>query len=144
MPTPTNVVSVAGALGGQSQSLIDVLALFLEEIKSIRRTLGSATGAAAGALLGSEVYDTASLADGAGATSTGATVTGAALGDFVIGSFDLDLQGITVNYYVSATNTCKARIQNESGGVIDLASATIRYMVIPKASVALPAMVLTA
>lgn len=91
------------------------------------------------------MYDPASLADAVGATSTGATVTGAALGDLVLASNGVDLQGITCNSYVSATNTVKTRFQNESGGVLDLASSTIRYLVIPQAAIsqALAAMAIT-
>ena len=71
----------------------------------------------------------ASLADGAGATQA-VTVTGAALGDFVLVSFELDLQDITVTAYVSAANTVEIRVQNESGGVIDLAAATVNIVVL--------------
>lgn len=145
MPTPRNTVSVAASLAGQHQTLIDILGLVIDELKAIRRVLGSSTGASAGILVGSETYNAASLADGAGATSTGATVTGAALGDFVIGSYGVDLQGILATYYVSATNTVVTRLQNETTGTIDLASTTIRYLVIPQAAMAqgLPAMTLT-
>lgn len=86
-----------------------------------------------GMLVGAATYDTASLADAAGATTT-ITVRGAALGDYVIGSFGLDLQGITATWYVSATDTVSVRIQNESGGTIDLASTTLRCRVLPEAS----------
>jgi parallel beta-helix repeat protein len=80
-------------------------------------------------LTGSATYDTASLVDGAGATTT-VTVTGAALGDFVEGvSASVDLQGITVTAYVSATNTVSVRYQNETTGTIDLASHTLRVRV---------------
>lgn len=78
----------------------------------------------------SAVVDVASLADGAGATSSGITVTGAALGDFVLISCSLDLQGMTLTAYVSAANTVKFRMQNESGGTIDLASATFKVKVL--------------
>lgn len=77
---------------------------------------------------GSVVYDPPSLADGAGATTT-VTVTGAALGDYAVASFSLDLQGITVTAWVSAANTVSVRFQNESGGVLDLASGTLRAAV---------------
>ena len=63
--------------------------------------------------------DPASLADGAGTTLT-ITVTGAELGDFARAAFTLDMQGITVSSYVSAANTAAVRLQNESGGVLDL------------------------
>lgn len=79
-------------------------------------------------LTGSATYDPPSLADGAGTTTT-VTVTGAAFGDFALASFSLDLQGITVSAYVSATNTVSVRFQNESGGTLDLASGTLRARV---------------
>jgi hypothetical protein len=85
-------------------------------------------------LRGSATYDAASLIDAAGATGT-VTVTGAALGDLVIGvSFGVDLQGITCTAYVSAANTVSFRLQNESGGTIDLASTTVRVLVAKKDS----------
>jgi hypothetical protein len=56
-------------------------------------------------------------------------VTGAALGDFAEASFSLDLQGITLTAWVSAANTVSVRFQNESGGVLDLASGTLRARV---------------
>lgn len=86
-----------------------------------------------GCLVGAATYNTASLADAAGATAT-ITVRGAALGDYAIGSLDIDLQGITATWYVSATDTVAVRIQNETGGTIDLASATLRCRVLPEAS----------
>jgi hypothetical protein len=75
-------------------------------------------------LTGSASWDPGSLADGAGETSPAITVTGAALGDYVLVAAPYDLQGITCNAYVSAANTVKIRLQNETGGVIDLASGT--------------------
>lgn len=74
---------------------------------------------------GSATYDPASLADGAGATTT-VTVTGAKLGDYASATFSLDLQGITLTAWVSAANTVSVRFQNESGGTLDLASGTLR------------------
>lgn len=87
----------------------------------------------AGPLVGSKTFDTPSLVDAAG-TSTTVTVTGAVLGDFVKGvSLSVDLQGITVTGYVSAADTVTVRFQNESAGTLDLASATLRVVVWPKA-----------
>jgi len=59
------------------------------------------------------------------------TCTGAALGGFASASFSLDLQGITLSAYVSATNTVSVRFQNESGGTLDLASGTLKVRVDP-------------
>ena len=70
-----------------------------------------------------------SLADGAGETDD-VTVPGVALGDMVIGaSLGVDLVGLTVTGYVSAANTVKFRVQNESGSTVDLASSTLRVVV---------------
>lgn len=72
--------------------------------------------------------DAGSLVDGAGETDD-VTVSGVALGDMVIGaSLGVDLVGLTVTGYVSAANTVKFRIQNESGSTVDLASATLRLV----------------
>ncbi|MER9763107.1 right-handed parallel beta-helix repeat-containing protein [Mesorhizobium sp. M0138] len=79
-------------------------------------------------LSGTATFDPASLADGVGATTT-VTVTGAALGDAAIASFSLDTQGITITAWVSAANTVSVRFQNESGGVLDIASGTLKATV---------------
>lgn len=73
--------------------------------------------------------DAGSLSDGAGETDD-ITIPGVALGDMVIGaSLGVDLVGLTVTGYVSAANTVKFRIQNESGSTVDLASSTLRVVV---------------
>lgn len=70
------------------------------------------------------------LIDGAGETDD-VTVAGVALGDMVIGaSLGVDLVGLTVTGYVSAANTVKFRIQNESGSTVDLASATMKIVIV--------------
>lgn len=80
--------------------------------------------------VGSIVWDPGSLADGTGETSAAITVTGANLGEFIIVAAPYDLQGITCTAYVSATNTVRIRLQNETGGTIDLASGTWRVRLI--------------
>ena len=71
-----------------------------------------------------------SLIDGAGETDD-VTVAGVALGDMVIGaSLCVDLVGLTVTGYVSAANTVKFRVQNESGSTVDLASATMKIVIV--------------
>jgi hypothetical protein len=73
--------------------------------------------------------DAGSLVDGAGETDD-ITIPGVALGDIVLGaSLGVDLVGLTVTGYVSAANTVKFRIQNESGSSADLASSTLRVVV---------------
>lgn len=102
------------------------------DVTAIRAVLG-------GLISGSVVWDPASLIDGAGETSPAITATGAALGDFVLASAPYDLQGITATAYVSAANTVRVRLQNETAGTIDLASGTWLVRVIPTASFAAPA-----
>lgn len=83
-------------------------------------------------LTGSETFNPADLADGAGETNA-ITVTGAALGDFCIGvSFSLDVTDFTLTCYVQAADTVEVRIQNESGGQVNLAEGTMRVAVLPK------------
>ena len=70
-----------------------------------------------------------SLVDGAGETDD-ITVPGVALGDMVLGaSLGVDLVGLIVSGYVSAADTVKFRIQNESGSTVDLASTTMRIVI---------------
>lgn len=71
-----------------------------------------------------------SLVDGAGDTDT-VTVPGVALGDMVLSvSLAVDVVGLIVTAYVSAANTVSIRFQNETGGTVDLASATLRLVVV--------------
>ena len=71
-----------------------------------------------------------SLADGVGETNTIA-VPGVALGDIVMNvSMGVDVSGITITPYVSAAGVVSIRFQNESGGTLDLASTTVRCVVV--------------
>ena len=71
-----------------------------------------------------------SLADGVGETNTIA-VPGVALGDIVLNvSMGVDVSGISVTPYVSAAGVVSIRFQNESGGALDLASTTVRCVVV--------------
>lgn len=78
-----------------------------------------------------------SLADGAGATSAAITITGAAFGDTVTVGAPCDLQGIVCTGYVSAADTALIRLQNGTGGTIDLASGDWKVTV-AKALLAAP------
>lgn len=80
-------------------------------------------------LEGSKTFDPTSLADGAGETTT-VTVTGAALGDMALASFSLTTSGITITAWVSAADTVSVRFQNESGGVLDIGSGTLKAWVL--------------
>lgn len=75
-------------------------------------------------------WNPGNLAAGAGETSTPVTVAGAELGDFVTASAPYSLQGIACTAYVSAANTVSVRLQNGTGGAIDLAGGTWRVRVL--------------
>jgi len=81
-------------------------------------------------LSGSTTWDPADLVTGTGETSASITVTGAALGDQVVCSAPYDLQGCIAHPYVDATDSVKIRVQNGTGGNINLASGTWRVKVI--------------
>lgn len=119
-----------------NKTLIDELktdyTALLADVTAIRAVL-------AGMVSGSATWDPGNLVDGAGETSASITATGAALGDFVLVSAPYDLQGVTCNGYVDATNSVKVRLQNETTGAVDLASGTWRVRVLPQASFAAPA-----
>jgi hypothetical protein len=71
-----------------------------------------------------------SLEDGAGDTDTVA-VPGVALGDMVLSaSLAVDVAGLIVTAYVSAANVVSIRFQNETGGTVDLAAATLRLVIV--------------
>ena len=73
-----------------------------------------------------------SISSGA-SESKNITVSGAALGDFVLVSFSLDVQDITLTADVTAANTVTAVMANLSGGAINLASGTIKVLVLKSA-----------
>lgn len=80
-------------------------------------------------LSGSVAWNPPSLNTATQQTTT-VTVTGAALGDHVESvSFSLDLQGTTLNGYVSAADTVTVVHRNDTGGTIDLANGTLRVRV---------------
>ena len=70
-------------------------------------------------------WDPGSLADGVGETSAAISVPGVSLGGAAVQCIaPYDLQGVTLNAYVNAADSCQARLQNETTGTIDLASGT--------------------
>ena len=78
----------------------------------------------------SATLNASSLSDGVGETNTIA-VPGVALGDIVLNiSMGVDVSGISVTPYVSAANVVSIRFQNESGGTLDLASTTVKCVVV--------------
>jgi len=124
--------ALAGLKGGAQRVLEFFFKDILKDLTAIRAPL-------AGLITGSATVDHPSIAAGSGITAN-ITATGAALGDLVVGiSCSVDLQGLTLTGYVSAANTVSYRLQNGTGGAIDLASATFYAVVAPKASFVAPA-----
>jgi hypothetical protein len=73
--------------------------------------------------------DLGSAAD-SGFASSDVTVKGAALGDFVLVSVGVDTVDTVVVGAVTAADTVTVTVQNDSGGAVDLASTTVRIVVL--------------
>lgn len=75
--------------------------------------------------IGAAIDDPPSIADGA-THSINVTIPGARVGDFALASFSVDLQGISHGVEISADDTARVMLYNETGGAIDLASMTVK------------------
>lgn len=80
-------------------------------------------------LHGSTTWDAAEIADGAEEAKE-ITITGAALGDYAIASLSIDIADLTLDAQVTAANTVTCILSNNTGGAINLASATLYVRVI--------------
>ncbi len=85
-------------------------------------------------LSGSATWDAGSIADG-DEEAAEVTVTGAALGDFAIASLSIDVADLVLNANVTAANTVTCVLANNTGGAINLASATVYVRVLPRTNV---------
>ena len=79
----------------------------------------------------SAVWNPGSIAAGA-LEAKEITIAGVVLGDFVIASFSLDVTDLILNAQVTATNTVTCILVNNTVGAINLASGTVRVMVLKK------------
>ena len=77
----------------------------------------------------SETYDAGSIADGDEEVGE-LTVTGAALGDYCLASHSIDVADLALTAQVTATDTVTYQLLNNTGGAIDLASGTVKVLVI--------------
>lgn len=84
-------------------------------------------------LQGSETKDFSSVADGDSA-SEDVTVFGAVMGDFCVASLGVDSVDVAVYCAVTAANVATISIANHTGSGVDLASTTIRAMIIRRPS----------
>lgn len=80
-------------------------------------------------LTASFTYNPGNIASGAGEVSGAVTVTGAAFGDAVDVAAPYDLQGIQATGYVSAADTVRIKLSNDTGSAIDLASGSWKIKV---------------
>ncbi|NDD53424.1 hypothetical protein EBZ39_06040 [bacterium] len=80
-------------------------------------------------LTASFTYNPGNIASGAGEVSGPITVTGAAFGDVVDVAAPYDLQGMQATGYVSAADTVRIKLSNDTGGAIDLASGSWKIKV---------------
>lgn len=85
-------------------------------------------------LSGSDTWNAGSIADG-DEEAKEVTVTGAALGDFAMASLSIDVADLVLNANVTATNTVTCVLANNTGGAVDLASATVYVRVLPRTNV---------
>jgi hypothetical protein len=74
--------------------------------------------------------DFANVVTGSGATATDLTITGAELGDYVFVAALIDTQGLHLFGWVSAANTVKVRVVNNTGADVNLASAVYNVKVV--------------
>jgi hypothetical protein len=82
-----------------------------------------------GVLTSSITWDPASIADTDEAAKE-IVVTGAVLGDYAMGSFSLDVTDLGLDCQTTAANTVTCILFNNTGGAIDLASGTLRVMLL--------------
>ncbi len=80
---------------------------------------------------GSATWDPGGILDG-NEEAQEVTVPGAALGDFAFASFSLDVADLVLDAHVTAANTVTAVLANNTGGTVNLASGTLRVVVVSK------------
>lgn len=76
------------------------------------------------------IWDPNNLNDGDGDTSPDITITGAALGDYCLCSNSYNLQNVLMLCYVKSSNTAVIRLQNESGGIVNLGSGNWKIKIL--------------
>lgn len=117
-PLPTPNIGWLKDAGGE------IARTWREWVESLDRVVRAMKG-----LEGSATYNPPSLTNGSGATTT-ITVAGAAFGDFCMAAFETDLASVMLSAWVAGTDTVAVRFQNQTGGTVDLPSATLRVRVV--------------
>jgi len=110
----------------KDESLIDYAARLIRELQVMHEALVDEMGT-----YFEETYswNPGSLSDGAGETSGDVSAPEATLGDYVSVSADQDLQGVLCFGYVKSAGLVNIRLQNETGGTVDLAGGTFRIRI---------------
>lgn len=85
-------------------------------------------------MFASATWDANSIADG-DEEAKEVTVTGAVLGDQAIASLSIDISDLVLDAQVTAANTVTCILANNTGGAIDLGSATLYVRVFRKLEV---------
>jgi len=84
-------------------------------------------------LFGSATWDSGEIADG-DMEAKNVTVTGAQLGDHALASLSIDISDLVLDAQVTVADTVTCVLANNTGGAVDLASATIYVRVFRKVS----------
>lgn len=112
---------------------------FLDDLDDVRKRLeklershispAAADGRYCRLLRAAKTWDPASLGSGAVASTT-VTVTGAKLADPAYASLDgIGANDVLISAHVEDDDTVRVVIRNETGGTLDIASGTLRVMV---------------
>src|SRR3990167_1015589 len=128
-----------GSARGLMDELILEIANLRTELTALRTDVVNVRASLPGILAASETYDAGSIADGDEEVGE-VIVTGAVLGDFCIASHGVDVADLAITGAVTAADTVTYQLLNNTGGAIDLASATVRVLVIGKGAVATAAL----
>lgn len=72
----------------------------------------------------SDTWDAGSIADG-DEEAKEVTVTGAEIGDYAVASLSIDISDLVLDAQVTAADTVTCILANNTGGAVDLASATV-------------------
>jgi len=107
---------------------------YLRESRARLETLFKIIAAELNPLANELSFSSSAPATGAQSTQT-ITVTGAMPGYPVQVTYDKDLQGLDLTAYVSAPDTVKVVMRNDTGGAVTLAAGKFRVYVWPKAIV---------
>lgn len=133
-------IAGGGAIGTNRGGLVDIYgnehATFPGEVHILRGSTGFVridgtivnTGVFGGFLWATQAWNPGSIVN-QGVEYVNVTVTGAAVGDLAHATLSTAVDGWVVEARVSAANTVRCRLENDTGATGDLASGTLNVMV---------------